>query len=102
MTEVISPQFVLVDGVPCYVKDLPPRYCVTLLEEDSDGTPESEAESLLCGTEDTESDNSLEEGAVPLCRSTRQKRLPPDYHIWDHEISWSVVREETNLLDQSM
>ena len=38
---------------------------------------ESEAESLLCDTEDTESDNSPEERAmlepplVPLCRSTQ-------------------------------
>ena len=23
---------------------------------------------------------------VPLCGSTRQKRLPPDCHIYDHEI----------------
>ena len=85
VTEVISPQSVLVDGVPHHVKDLRPRHSVTSLEEDSDGTPsESEAESLLCDTEDTESDDSPEEGAVaepppvPLCRSIRRKRQPLD------------------------
>ena len=47
------------------MKDLQPRHSVTSLEEGSDGTPsESEAESLLCDTEDTESDDSPEEGAV--------------------------------------
>ena len=85
VTKVISPQSVLVDGVPRHVKDLHTQHSLTLLEEDSDGTPsESEAESLLCDTEDTESDDSPEEGAVvepppvPLRRSTRQKWLPPD------------------------
>ena len=64
VTEVISPQSVLVDGVPRHVKDLLPRHSVTSLEEDSDAThSESEAESLLCDTEDTESDDSPEEGA---------------------------------------
>ena len=56
MTEVISPQSVLVDEVPRHVKDLRLRHSVTSLEKDSDGTPsESEAENLLCDTEDTES-----------------------------------------------
>ena len=94
MTKVISPQSVLVDGVLCHVKDLRPQHKLTSLEKDSYGTPsESEAESLLCDTTETESDNSLEEGAVvepppvPLHRSTRQKQPPPDCHIFDHEIS---------------
>ena len=99
LTEVIRPQSVLVDGVPRHVKDLRPRHSVTSLEEDSDGTPsESEVERLLCDTEDTESDDSPEEGAVaeppsvPLRRSTRRKRPPPDCHICDHKIS-GVLRE---------
>ena len=61
VTEVISPQSVLVDGVPRHVKDLRLRHSVTSLEEDSDSTlSESEAKNLLCDTEDTESDNSPE------------------------------------------
>ena len=77
MTEVISPQSVLVDGVPRHVKDLCPRHSLTLLEEDSNGTPsESKAGSILCDTTDTESDHLPEEGTVvepppvPLRRST--------------------------------
>ena len=89
VTEVISPQSVLVDGVPRHVKDLRPWHSLTSLKEDSDGTP---SESLLCDTEDTESDDLPEEGVVvepppvPLCRSTRQKRPPPDCDICDHKI----------------
>ena len=93
MTKVISPQFVLVDGVPRHIKDLRQWHSLISLEEDSDGTPsESKAESLLCDTEDTESDDSPDEEAVvepspvPLRRSTRQKRPQPDCHICDHEI----------------
>ena len=93
MTEVISPQSILVDIVPRHVKDLCLRHSVTSSEEDFDGTSsESEAETLLCDTKDTESDNSPEEGAVvepppvPLYRSTRQKRPPPDCHVCYHEI----------------
>ena len=64
VTEVISLLCVLVDGMPRRAKDLRPRHSVKSLEEDSDGTPsESEAESLF-DTEDTESDDSPEEGAV--------------------------------------
>ena len=77
VTEVISPQSILVDGIPRHVKDLRLQHGVTSLEEDSDGTPsESKAESLLCDTKDTESDDSPEEGAmaepppVPLHRCT--------------------------------
>ena len=95
VTEVISSQS---------VKDLRSRHSVTSLEEDSDGTPsESEAESLLCDTEDTESDDSPEEGAVveppPMLwrRSTRRKRTPPDCHICDHEIRWGGVYQEKKL-----
>ena len=103
VTEVISPQSVLVDGIPCHVKDLRLRHCVTSLEEDSDGTPsESEAESLLCDSEDTVSDDSPEEGdvaeppLVPLRRNTRRKRPRPDCHIYDHEIS-GECNERRNL-----
>ena len=83
-------------------------YSVISLEGDFDGTPsESKAESLLCDTKDTESDDSPEEGAVvepppvPLRRNTWWKWLLPDCDICDHEIGGSVVREETYLLDQS-
>ena len=59
------------DGVPHHIKDLCPQHSVTSLEEDSDGTPsKSKAESQLCDTEDTESDDLPEEGAMvepPLC-----------------------------------
>ena len=85
VTEVISPQSVLVDGVPCHVKDLRPQHCVASLEEDSDGTPsESESESLLCDTKNTESDDSPEEETgvgpppMPLRRTTWRKQPPPD------------------------
>ena len=101
--EVISPQSVLVDRVPRYIKDMRPQHSVTLLEEDSDGIPsESEAESLLCDTEDTESDDSPEEEAVAepppmtLHRRTQRKRSPPDCHICDHEIR-GEYRERRNL-----
>ena len=100
VTKVISPQSVLVDRVPRHIKDLRPQHSVTSLEEDSDGTPsESETESLLCDTEDTESAGSPEEGAVaepplvPLHKSTWQKWRPPDCHICDHGIGWGVYRE---------
>ena len=72
------------DGVTRHIKDMSPQHSVTLLEEDSDGTPESEAESLLCDTKDTESDDSPVEGVVaepprmPLHRSTRRKQPPLD------------------------
>ena len=85
------------DRIPHHVKDLHLQHRVTSLEEDSDGTPsESKAESLLCDTEDTESDNSLEEGPVvdpppvPLHRSTWRKQSLPDCHICDHEIRGGV------------
>ena len=53
VTEVISPQSIFVDGIPCHMKDLRLQHSVTSLEEDSDGIPsESESESLLCDTED--------------------------------------------------
>ena len=89
VTEVISLQSVLVDGIPRHVKDLHPWHSGTSLEEDSDGTPsESKAESLLCDIEDTESDDLPEEGAVaepppmPLRKSTWRKQLPPLPHLW--------------------
>ena len=76
MTKVISPKSFLVDGIPCHVRDLHLRHSVNLLEEDFDGTPsETEVESLVCDTEDAESDNSSEEEAeaeplsMSLCRS---------------------------------
>ena len=79
MTKVISPQSVLVDRVTRHIKDLHLRHSVTSVEEDSDGTPsESKAESILYDTEDTESDNLPDKGAVveplpvPLCRSTQR------------------------------
>ena len=74
---------------------------MTSLVEDSDGTPsESEEESLLCDTEDTESDDLPEEGAivepplVPLRKSIQRKWLPPDCHICDHEIKWECSKKK--------
>ena len=65
VTEVITPKSVLVDRIGCHVMNQHLRHSVTSVGEDSDGTPsESEAESLLCDTEDAESDNSLKGGAV--------------------------------------
>ena len=62
MTKVISPQSFLVDEIPCHVKDLHPHHNLTMSEEDSDGTSESRAESLL-HDKDEKSGNSLDEGA---------------------------------------
>ena len=108
MTEVISPQSILVDRVPRHVKDLHLRHNVTSLEEDSDGTSsESVAESLLCDTEDTEPDDLPEEGAVaerppvPLHRSTRQNGRCQTTIFVIMRSARSVAREETYLLDQS-
>ena len=61
--KVISPQSFLVDGICCHVKDLHPCHSPTIPEEDSNGTSESGAESLLHDNEDVESDNSLKEQA---------------------------------------
>ena len=103
VTKVISPQSILADGISCHLKDLRSRHSVISLKENFDGTPsKSKTESLLCDTEDTESDNSPEEGAmaepppVPLRRSTRRKQLPPDCHICDHEIR-GECSEKRNL-----
>ena len=94
VTKIISPQSVLIDRVPHHIKALRMQHSLTSLEKDSDGTPsESEAESPLCDTEDTESDDSPEEGTVVetlpmlLRRSTLRKRPLPNCHICDHEIS---------------
>ena len=80
VTKIISPQSILVDGIPCHVKDLRPRHCVITSEEDSDSTTSTErrAESLLQDDgEDSELDNAPAEEAeagphfLPLRRSTR-------------------------------
>ena len=103
VTKVITPQSILVDGIPGHIKVLHPRHSLTSLEEDSDGTPsDSEAESLLCDTKNTESDDSPEEGAVvepqpvPLHRSIWRKWPRPNFHISDHEIS-GECSERRNL-----
>ena len=95
MTKIHSPQSILVDRIPCHIKDLHPRHCVITPEEDSNSTtsPERRAESLLQDDrEDSEPDCAPTEGAevghpfLSLQRSTRQKRLLPDCHICDLEI----------------
>ena len=95
MTGMISPQSLLVDGIPRHVKDLYPRFSFTVSEKDSDNTSESDnvsesgAESLLFDKESAESDDPPHEEAkaespfLPLRRSTHQKRLPPSYHLCD-------------------
>ena len=94
MTKIISPQSILVDEIPHHVKDLYPHHCVVILEEDSSTTSsEKRAESLLQDDgEDSEPDSARTEEAeagptfLPLRRSTRQKRQPPDCHLCDLEI----------------
>ena len=66
VTKIISPQSILVDGIPCHVKDLWPRHCVITPEEDSDSTTSSEKrpESLLQDNkEDSEPDSAPTEEA---------------------------------------
>ena len=66
MTKIISPQLILVDEIPCHIKDLRPRHCVITPEEDSDSTtyPERRAGSLLQDDgEDSEPDSAPTEGA---------------------------------------
>ena len=97
VTEIISPQSVLVDGMPRHMKDLRPRYSLLSSEEDSDSTTSSESrsESLIRDDEtETESDDlpeaeveaHISEEAPRLRRSTRKKRPPPGCRLCDHEI----------------
>ena len=61
VTKIISPQSILVDGIPRHVKDLHPRHCIIPPEKDSNSTTSSErgAESLLQDDgEDSESDSA--------------------------------------------
>ena len=61
VTKIISPQSILVDGIPRHVKDLRPRLCVITPEEDSDSTTSSKrrAEGLLqYDGEDSEPDSA--------------------------------------------
>ena len=75
MTKIITPQSILVDGIPHHVKDLHPRHCVITLEEDSNSTTSSErrAESLLQDVgEDSEPDSAPTEEAVLVMHDKRQ------------------------------
>ena len=95
---MISPQSLLVDGIPCHVKDLRPRFSFTAPEKDSNSTSESDnasesrAESLLVDGESAESNGPPQEEAkaespsLPLRRSTRQKWPPPSCHLYDQVI----------------
>ena len=86
---------------------------MTLLEEDSDGTPsKSEAESLLCDTEDTESDDLPEEDAmvepppmllvIGCCIEALGESVPCQTATFVIMRSvGSVAKKETYLLDQS-
>ena len=108
VTKIISPQSILVDGIPCHVKDLRLRHFVITPEEDSDSTTTSErkAESLLQDDgEDSEPESVLTEETSrnpfqPLRRSTIRKRPPPDCHLCDHEIRGSEAREITHAAAQ--
>ena len=107
VTGMISPQSLLVDGIPRHVKDLRPRFSFTAPEIDSDSTSESDntsengAESLLFDEESAESDDPPQEEAeaespsLPLRRSTRQKRPPPSCQHCDKEIRRGVTKRMT-------
>ena len=98
VTGMISPQSLLVDGIPRHVKYLRLRFSFTAPEKDSDSASESDnaseggAESLLFDEESTESDGPPQEEAEaespspPLRRSARQKQPPPSCHLCDQEI----------------
>ena len=95
VTKIISPQSILVDRIPCHVKDLCPHHCVITPEENSDSTTSSErrAESLLQDDgEDSEPDSAPTEEAeagplfLPLRRRNRQKRPLPDCYFCDLEV----------------
>ena len=95
---IISPQSLLVDGIPHHVKDLRSRFSFTAPEKDSNSTSESDnasesrAESLLVDGESAESSGPPQEEAKaespspPLQRNGRQKQPPPSCHLCDQEI----------------
>ena len=97
VTGMMSPQLLLVDGIPHDVKDLHPHFSFTAPEKDSastsesDNASESEAQCLLFDRESAESDCPPQEEAEaespfpPLRRSACQKRPPPSCHLCDQE-----------------
>ena len=78
----ISPQSLLVDGIPRHVKELRPRFSFTAPEKDSDSTSESDnasesgAESLLFDGESAESDGPLQEEAEAEAPPRPCERVP--------------------------
>ena len=73
------------------------------MEEDSDGTPsESEAESLLCNTKDTESDDSQNPFLCLCIEVFGESGHHQTATFVIMKSGGSVAREETYLLDQSV
>lgn len=103
ITGVISPQNILVDRMPCHVRNLCPIICLSALESGSDGEFSTQSASMITisdspgassprpdtdASNDTSADKlSGEDVAVVLPQRTiRHKRLVPGCHICDHEI----------------
>ena len=107
VTEVISPQSVKIDGVPCHIKDLRPVIQTQLSSSDESDSEDSEHLIYLNSDPlDSDSDASSlptdevsietrtadkrtyedEACVIPLRRSTRQSRKLPPCPVCDHEI----------------
>ena len=105
VTRITSVQNVMVDGMPCHVKDLwpivgpgQPTVCSDMVSEDASERfvtirerPCEQAPSTNAG--DASSDNTSNEDQVTLLsrRSTQHKRPPPECFMCDHRIRGSVV-----------
>ena len=101
VTGVISPQNVLVDGMPRHVRDLRPVIGLNTSESGSDSELSTRSARVITinearsdplkvnntdTTDDTSADESFEE-EVPLPRrSARLKRSVPVCHLCDHQI----------------
>ena len=108
VTGVISPQNILVDGMPCYVQDLHPVIGLDASDSGSDSGLSTQSARMItinevCGDplevntayamDDTSADKSSEE-EVPLPRrSARCKRPTQGYHLCDHEITGGGCNE---------
>ena len=106
VTGVISPQNILVDGMPCHVRDLRPVIGLNTSESGSDSELSTQSARMITinearddplevnnayATNDTSTDESSEE-EVPLPRkSTRRKRRAPGCHLCDHKITEGLV-----------
>ena len=98
--EMISLQSLLVDGIPCHVKDLRPRFSFTAPEENSDSASESDnvsesrAESLLFDRESAESDDPPQEEAEAVSPSCPCKEMPVTNKR--HLVATFVIRSGCN------